>query len=127
MKILDFGLARSAGDDAHLTQGDSIVGTPAYMVPERASGQAVDQRCDLFSLGCVLYLMATGEMPFKGNETITILSAIALDNPRPPSELCPDVPRSLSDLIMRLLEKDAAHRPSSARESWTVCGPARRP
>src|SRR2546423_10411921 len=64
VKILDFGLARAAEDQAHLTQQGAIVGTPAYMAPEQANGAPLDARCDLFSLGCVLYRACTGRMAF---------------------------------------------------------------
>ena len=94
VKILDFGLARAMDDQAHLTQSGAIIGTPAYMAPEQACGKPVDHRCDLFSLGCVLYRMCTGEMPFKGNDTLAILSALALDNPAPPRSLNAEVPCS---------------------------------
>ncbi len=115
VKILDFGLARAASDTS-LTQSGAIVGTPAYMAPEQAGGKNVDHRCDLFSLGCVLYRMATGEMPFKGNDTLALLSSLAMDNPAPPQALDFNIPPALSDLIMKLLAKKPDDRPSSARE-----------
>lgn len=114
IKILDFGLARAATDDTHLTQTGAIIGTPAYMAPEQAAGEAVDQRCDLFSLGCVLYRLCTGELPFKGNNTLSIISALAMTNPDPPSKVKDDVPGPLSELVMKLLAKKPAERPPSA-------------
>ena len=66
VKILDFGLARPASGEAHLTQAGMIVGTPAYMVPEQGQAEPVDPRCDLFSLGCVLYQMLVGNLPSRG-------------------------------------------------------------
>src|SRR6202043_3359635 len=116
VKILDFGLARALADQTQLTQQGAIIGTPAYMAPEQAGGKPVDHRCDLFSLGCVLYRMATGQMPFKGEDTIAILSAIALNTPVPPTELNGEVPEEFSDFIMVLLAKKAADRPFSAHE-----------
>jgi serine/threonine protein kinase/WD40 repeat protein len=114
VKILDFGLARNTGGETHLTQQGSIVGTPAYMAPEQATGEKIDARCDLFSLGCVLYRLCTGDVPFKGTDTIAILVAVATDKPKPPRELNADVPPALSDLIMQLLEKKPELRPASA-------------
>src|SRR5439155_4136882 len=73
VKIVDFGLARAAGDDTHLTQEGVIVGTPAYMAPEQAKGNAVDHRCDLFSLGGVLYRLCTGRLPFSGTDALSML------------------------------------------------------
>ncbi len=114
VKILDFGLARAAAGDAQLTQEGAILGTPAYMAPEQAGGTA-DHRADLFSLGCVLYRMATGEAPFKGTDTISTLMAVATEEPRRPREVNPALPAALSDLIMRLLAKKPEGRPASAQ------------
>jgi len=115
VKILDFGLARAMGDTTHLTQSGAIIGTPAYMAPEQAGGKPVDHRCDLFSLGCVLYRMCTGERPFKGDDTISIISALALETPTPPESLNSEVPAELSDLVMHLLAKKPEDRPESAK------------
>jgi serine/threonine protein kinase len=116
VKILDFGLARALGDDARLTQAGAVIGTPAYMSPEQARGQPLGTRSDLFSLGGVLYHLCTGRPPFGGRDTLATLSALALEKPTPVKELNPAVPQELSDLIARLLAKDAADRPASAVE-----------
>jgi WD40 repeat protein/predicted Ser/Thr protein kinase len=114
VKILDFGLARATGDDMHLTQSGAIVGTPAYMAPEQARGEALDHHCDLFSLGCVLYRMVTGVLPFHGKDTMSMLQALATQHPRSPRELNPQLPLALNNLIQRLLAKNVADRPASA-------------
>jgi hypothetical protein len=116
VKVLDFGLARAAAGDSQLTQSGVIVGTPAYMAPEQAAGKPVDGRCDLFSLGCVLYRCSTGELPFRGTDNISTLMAVAMEQPRPPRALNAEVPPALSNLIMRLLAKNPADRPASARD-----------
>jgi serine/threonine protein kinase/WD40 repeat protein len=114
VKILDFGLARPVQDDAHLTQSGLIAGTPQYMAPEQAEGQPVDRLCDLFSLGCVLYRLLTGRLPFRGPNTMAVLRALAVEQPQPPHEVRPEVPRALSDLTMRLIAKEPKDRPQSA-------------
>src|SRR5262249_23048120 len=86
-RILDFGLARNVEGKTALTQSGAILGTPAYMAPEQARGQQVDQRCDLFSLGCVLYSMCTGKLPFVGTDTMSVLMALAIHEPPPPAKL----------------------------------------
>jgi anti-sigma factor RsiW len=116
VKILDFGLARAGTDDVHLTRSGAVVGTPAYMAPEQARGEPVDARCDLFSLGCVLYKVCTGVTPFTGDNTMALLTSLAVDTPKPVRDLNPGVPPGLADLVTRLLEKDPAKRAASARE-----------
>jgi serine/threonine protein kinase len=115
VKLLDFGLARLTREDAQLTQEGAIVGTPAYMAPEQARSQSLDARCDLFSLGAVLYRLCTGRVPFEGPDTMGTLTALLLDAPPPPCEVNPNVPPDLSALILRLLAKEREERPPSAR------------
>jgi serine/threonine protein kinase len=115
VKILDFGLARSVAGDENLTRSGAILGTPAYMAPEQARGQTVDHRADLFSLGCVLYRACSGQPPFRGADAISTLMAVAEQTPPPPHQLHPQVSPRLSALVMQLLMKDPAARPSSAR------------
>ena len=120
VKLLDFGLARAVAVEAGLTRPGTIVGTPAYMAPEQARSGAVDARADLFGLGCVLYRAATGRVPFQGADALAILAALAVDKPPPPHALEPKLPPALSDLVLRLLAKDPAGRPASAREVATL-------
>lgn len=110
VKILDFGLVQGHGDSGRLSQPGLVVGTPAFMAPEQARGQPVDPRTDLFSLGCVLYWLCTGELPFKGPDVLSILAALAAHDPPPPETLTTTVPSSVSELVMRLLRKDPAER-----------------
>lgn len=115
-RILDFGLARSQQQDTKLTATGMIVGTPHYMAPEQASGQAVDGRADLFSLGCVAYTMLTGKMAFDGSSTIAVLMALANHVPPPVNQINPLVPAELSDLVASLIAKELGQRLSSAAE-----------
>ena len=103
-----------------LTQQGAIVGTPAYMAPEQGRGETVDARCDLFSLGVVLYRLCTGQQPFKGKDTVSTLMAVAMHQPPPPIQLNAELPQELSDLVMKLLEKDPDRRPASAGR-WSRC------
>jgi serine/threonine protein kinase/Leucine-rich repeat (LRR) protein len=117
VKILDFGLARAEQDDIHLTQSGAIVGTPAFMAPEQARGdKGVDARADLFSLGCVLYRLCTGEVPFKAETMIGTLMAVAMNDPVALTRRNESIPSELSQLITQLLEKDPSRRPKSARD-----------
>lgn len=116
VKIVDFGLARGSGADAHFTQAGAVIGTPSYMAPEQANAEEVDGRCDLFSLGAVLYRACTRRLPFDGKDTLSVLTALATKTPTAPHKIASHVPPPLSALVMRLLAKDRGDRPQSARE-----------
>ena len=116
VKLLDFGLARAGDADASLSAENRVIGTPAYMAPEQARGETVDARADLFSLGCVLYRAATGSVPFAGSSSMATMYSIATAASPDPQAVNPGLPIGLSKLIKRLLAKDPADRPGSARE-----------
>lgn len=113
--ITDFGVAR-AMDDASMTRTGVIAGTPQYMSPEQARGEAVDYRSDLFSLGSVLYTACTGRPPFRSEAAYGILRRITDDDPRPIREISPDIPDWLCRVINRLMAKHPADRFQSAAE-----------
>src|SRR5262245_51476702 len=115
VKLLDFGLARAVDADADLSRHGRVVGTPAYMAPEQARGETVDARADLFGLGCVLYRAATGSVPFVGMSSAATMYSVATTAPPDPAAINPGIPVGLADLIKRLLAKDPARRPASAR------------
>jgi Tol biopolymer transport system component len=125
-KVLDFGLAKLvevASADPQVTAatrpasaGGHIVGTAAYMSPEQAEGKDIDARSDLFSLGIVLYEMLTGERPFQGDSTVSVLSSILKDTPRAIPELNAAVPRDLWQVVKRCLVKDPEKRLQSAKD-----------
>src|SRR5436190_6269867 len=123
VKVLDFGLAKLLDDDStqlhglapdNLTREGSIVGTLAYMSPERLQGKVADARADVFALGVLLYEMATGARPFNGGNSAELISAVLRDQPPPLRRLKPDLPGSLGDVIMRSLEKNPDARLQAA-------------
>jgi serine/threonine-protein kinase len=116
VKIIDFGLAHAVSDEMRLTRTGTFIGTPSFMAPEQASGGRIDSRADFFSLGCVLYDLATGQPPFDRPSILSTLSALANYNPENPVGLWPDCPVGFSELIMQMLEKDPLKRPQDCKE-----------
>ena len=142
-KILDFGLAKSIGpahetqpplessslgvvhlddkptlgmDTHRLTSPGIALGTAEYMSPEQACGRRIDARSDLFSLGAVLYEMATGRVPFQGNSSAQVFAALLHENPEPITSLNPSAPLALEGIINKALEKERDLRAQSAAE-----------
>ena len=111
VKVLDFGLA-IARDDKE-SDSEVISGTPGYLSPEQARGLTLDQRTDVFSLGCVLYRMATGKPPFTGERRARALWTVLCDPPTPAAQVNPQIPAELSDLIDRMLARDPTQRPAT--------------
>jgi hypothetical protein len=121
VRITDFGLAR-AMDEASLTQSGFVAGSPLYMAPEQARGEALDHRADLFSLGSVLYTMVTGRPPFRAANTLAVLRRVCEDAPRPIRETHPEVPDWFADVVAHLMAKEPAERFQSATEAVEVLG-----
>ncbi|MEZ6143048.1 MAG: protein kinase [Zavarzinella sp.] len=117
IKILDFGLAKSFADNGpEVTSNGSILGTPAYMSVEQASGEQLDGRSDLFSLGAVLYRLVTGQTPFPGNHPGQVLKDLLIKEPTPILDLQPNIPPELANFIHRLLAKNPDQRPQTAQD-----------
>ncbi|HEY9714597.1 MAG TPA: protein kinase, partial [Chroococcales cyanobacterium] len=114
IKLLDFGLARPQEVDFQLTHTGMVMGTPAYMAPEQARAEPLDERADLFSLGCLLYRMSSGRAPFSGDTLMALMMSLGQDVPQPPGYYNLQVPQALDELIMSLLEKKPGDRPQSA-------------
>jgi TolB-like protein len=125
VKVLDFGLAKEVraenSDDPTLTSAAQtkagvVMGTPAYMSPEQIEGRAIDHRTDIFSLGVMMYEMATGTRPFQGRSWADLAAAILRDTPRPLGEIRKELPGTLGRVVQRCIEKRADDRFASARE-----------
>ena len=126
VKVLDFGLAKlretsepslaASMATRELTSEGTIVGTVAYMSPEQAEGKPVDERSDIFSLGVILYEGATGERPFKGDTSMSVLAAILRDTPKSPTDVNPGLPPDLARIVRHCLAKDPDRRYQSAKD-----------
>jgi serine/threonine protein kinase/tetratricopeptide (TPR) repeat protein len=126
VKILDFGLAKAipkhrpeiepSDNDQSLTVEGAIPGTTAYMSPEQVSGEEIDARSDLFSVGVVLYEAATGRRPFVGKNNLLTMNAILNEGPIPPSSVTPELPAAFDAIIAKALEKDRTLRYQLASE-----------
>ena len=123
-KVLDFGLAKFLGStkpdelvtQPQMTLAGMVVGTISYMAPEQALGRPIDHRADLFSLGVVLYELATGRPPFAGSSPTEIIDKILHDAPRPPSALDVTIPKKFDAIVLRALEKQPTFRYQTARD-----------
>jgi serine/threonine-protein kinase len=115
-KITDFGLAKQLDTDSGHTQSGSILGTPSYMAPEQAAGHAhaVGTAADVYALGAILYEMLTGRPPFRGASMLDTLEQVRSQEPVPPRQLLPKVPRDLETVCLKCLHKEPARRYASA-------------
>ncbi len=126
VKITDFGLARTV-DDSSISRTGDVSGTPQYMSPEQASGEKVDHRSDLFSLGCVMYAMCTGRSPFRSTTLAGAIKRVCHDTPRPIEEINPECPAWLIEIVNQLLQKNPdVSDPVSGRRGATARGSPRR-
>src|SRR5512140_1061566 len=114
VKIADFGIARLEASE--LTQAGAVLGTPSYMSPEQFMGAPVDGRSDLFSCGVILYQLLTGEKPFSGESSTTIMYKVLREEPVPPSELNVALPAQLDVVVRKALAKSPADRFANGRE-----------
>jgi hypothetical protein len=118
-KLFDFGLVRAVGQDApsaKLTQAGMVLGTPYYMSPEQVTGEEIDHRTDLYSLGAVAYYLLTGACPFDGDNVLAVMYARVREPVRPPGELRPELPSDLEQIVVRCLARDRAERFVDARQ-----------
>jgi serine/threonine protein kinase len=118
VKVMDFGLSRRVSDASSVTQAGEIVGTIAYLSPERFLGRNTDQRSDLYSVGCLMYEIFTGDVPFKSpsEDLVSVIFAHVNEPPAPPRNKNPNMPAGLERIILKLLEKDPADRYATAAD-----------
>jgi serine/threonine protein kinase len=122
-KILDLGL-RLAETSSTITATGALIGNPAYLSPEQVQGVAVDARSDIYALGAILYELATGQPPFKGDTPVAVLIQQVTQPPAPPQTIAPDISAGLAEVILKALEKDPARRYESAEALASALGDA---
>lgn len=117
VKVMDFGIARAIADAANpMTQTAAVVGTAQYLSPEQARGETVDARSDVYSLGCVLFEILTGEPPFTGDSPVAVAYQHVREDPRLPSDVNEAVPRELDSVVLEAMSKNPANRYQSAAD-----------
>ena len=116
VKVMDFGIARALADSNSVTQTAAVIGTAQYLSPEQASGEPVDARSDVYSLGCVLYEMLTGEPPFVGDSPVAVAYQHVREDPVPPSERHANVTPELDAVVLKALAKNPENRYQTAAE-----------
>ncbi|WP_067833480.1 Stk1 family PASTA domain-containing Ser/Thr kinase [Actinomadura kijaniata] len=117
VKVMDFGIARAMHDAAStMTQTAQVIGTAQYLSPEQARGERVDTRSDIYSTGCVLYELLTGQPPFTGDSPVAIAYQHVREEPVPPSQVDPDIPQWADAIVLKAMAKDADHRYQTANE-----------
>ncbi|SNT14675.1 Stk1 family PASTA domain-containing Ser/Thr kinase [Rhodococcoides kyotonense] len=120
VKVMDFGIARAIADSSSpMTQTAAVIGTAQYLSPEQARGEQVDARSDVYSLGCVLFEILTGEPPFKGDSPVAVAYQHVREDPQLPSRVNPSVPRELDSIILKAMAKNPANRYQTAAEMRT--------
>ncbi|WP_326826683.1 Stk1 family PASTA domain-containing Ser/Thr kinase [Streptosporangium sp. NBC_01756] len=117
VKVMDFGIARAMADSAAtMTQTAQVIGTAQYLSPEQARGERVDARSDIYSTGCVLYELLTGQPPFTGDSPVAIAYQHVREDPIPPSQIDPEIPKWADAIVLKAMAKDPAHRYQGAGE-----------
>ncbi|MBB5913751.1 serine/threonine-protein kinase [Nocardia transvalensis] len=117
VKVMDFGIARAIADSSNpMTQTAAVIGTAQYLSPEQARGETVDARSDVYSVGCVLFEILTGEPPFTGDSPVAVAYQHVREDPRLPSLVNPGVPRELDSVILKAMAKNPANRYQTAAE-----------
>ncbi|HKS16130.1 MAG TPA: tetratricopeptide repeat protein, partial [Planctomycetota bacterium] len=114
--LLDFGLARTIEGGEKLSKSGEVYGTAAYMSPEQAKGDHLDERADVYSLGATMYEVLTGRPPFRGSNLLELLRKVEVDEPPKPRKINPRIHRDLETIILKCLEKDRERRYANARE-----------
>jgi beta-lactam-binding protein with PASTA domain/predicted Ser/Thr protein kinase len=117
VKVMDFGIARAVSDSAAtMTSTAAVIGTAQYLSPEQARGESVDARSDVYSMGCMLYELATGAPPFTGDSPVSVAYQHVREDPRLPSSINPGVPAELDAILLKAMSKNPANRYQSAAD-----------